>query len=136
MAGRCQAAGMTLRIVGAGIGRTGTNSLKVALERLLGEMEVVPSGLEQWHGMGQLMMTRFAPGYPDEGACKAAYEQHNAEVRAAVPADRLIDWQPSDGWGPLCGALDVPVPDEPFPRTNSMNEFRARFGREPIPDLA
>ena len=28
---------MTLRVVGAGLGRTGTHSLKVALERLLGE---------------------------------------------------------------------------------------------------
>ena len=27
---------MALRVVGAGLGRTGTNSLKVALERLLG----------------------------------------------------------------------------------------------------
>lgn len=27
---------MTLQVIGAGLGRTGTNSLKVALERLLG----------------------------------------------------------------------------------------------------
>jgi hypothetical protein len=38
---------MTLKVVGAGLGRTGTNSLKVALERLLGEpcyhmLEVIP----------------------------------------------------------------------------------------------
>lgn len=25
-------------------------------------------------------------------------------------------------------ALDVPVPSEPFPRTNTSGEFRARFG--------
>jgi hypothetical protein len=27
---------MSLRVIGAGLGRTGTNSLKLALERLLG----------------------------------------------------------------------------------------------------
>ena len=28
-----------------------------------------------------------------------------------------------DGWYPLCTFLDVPVPDEPFPRVNSTAEF-------------
>jgi hypothetical protein len=46
---------MALRVVGAGLGRTGTNSLKVALERLLGgrcyhmvELIERPSDTEYW----------------------------------------------------------------------------------------
>jgi hypothetical protein len=46
---------MMLRVVGAGLGRTGTNSLKVALERLLGgrcyhmfELIERPGDTEQW----------------------------------------------------------------------------------------
>lgn len=46
---------MTLRVVGAGLGRTGTNSLKVALERLLGgrcyhmvELIERPGDTEYW----------------------------------------------------------------------------------------
>src|SRR5579883_1954803 len=34
--GRWEANGMNLRLVGAGLGRTGTHSLKIALEQLLG----------------------------------------------------------------------------------------------------
>ena len=39
-----------------------------------------------------------------------------------------IDWQPGDGWEPICAALDVPVPAEPFPHTNTTAEFRAMRG--------
>ncbi|WP_367118913.1 sulfotransferase [Mesorhizobium sp.] len=31
--------------------------------------------------------------------------------------------------GPLCAFLGVQLPSEPFPRTNSTAEFRARMGR-------
>ena len=33
-----------------------------------------------------------------------------------VPADRLLVWEVKEGWGPLCKFLDLPVPQEPFPR--------------------
>jgi hypothetical protein len=56
----------------------------------------------------------------------AAYERHNAEVRATVDAGRLIEWQPGDGWKPLCDALGVDVPDEQFPHANSTAEFLSR----------
>lgn len=52
------------------------------------------------------------------------FEDHNAQVRKAIPKDRLIDWQIGDDWAPLCEALQVPVPNKPFPRTNSTAEFR------------
>ena len=63
---------------------------------------------------------------------KRAYEAHNADVRASVPPDRLIDWQPGDGWGPICEKLGLPVPSEPFPHVNSTDEFRAMVGMEPL----
>lgn len=201
-----------LRVVGAGLGRTGTNSLKTALEQLLGgpcyhmaEVFERPDDVPVWHaairgqppdwhafpsgyratvdwpacafwrelaeanpgaivllsvresaevwwksfaatiaaGMAkpvpadrpdwavrrkmvvEMLDVTFASGWRERDAAIAAYEAHNAAVRAAVPAERLVEWQPSDGWGPLCAALDVPVPAEPFPRSNSTEEFRA-----------
>jgi hypothetical protein len=48
----------------------------------------------------------------------------NDEVRATVPADRLLAWYPSDGWEPLCEFLEVDVPSEPVPRTNDTSSFR------------
>jgi hypothetical protein len=78
----------------------------------------------------RLLQTCFTPDLDDEAAAKAAYEAHNAAVRAEVPAERLIDWQPGDGWEPICAALDLPVPSEPFPHVNSTEEFRAMFGMD------
>lgn len=201
-----------MRIVGAGLGRTGTHSLKLALEQLLGQpcyhMSEVFQHLDHiptWHaairgedvdfepvlgsyaaivdfpGAGvwrQLhaaypdapvllstrrdaatwlksaratimgsgpenaleddpnlpgfvpmirdMFDRFEPNWRDDDAAIAAYERHNAEVRQDVPSAQLIDWQPGDGWEPLCSALGVAVPAEPFPHTNTTEEFLFR----------
>jgi Sulfotransferase domain len=195
---------MTLRVVGAGLGRTGTLSLKLALERLLGApcyhmMEVFANPEHvalwtaaargepvDWHALfrgyaaavdwpvaafwpevsavfpdatilhslrdaqswwrsasttifpatrdaegewramvDELSGRHFTPHLDDEAACIAAFERHNAEVRARAPAGRLLAWRASDGWEPLCAALGLEVPDEPFPRANSGDEFRA-----------
>jgi hypothetical protein len=70
----------------------------------------------------------FTPDYLDEVAAKAAYERHNADVRASAPKDRLVEWQLGDGWEPLCAPLGLPVPDEPFPHANTTEEFRGRAG--------
>lgn len=64
----------------------------------------------------------------DRETVKAAYDTHNATVRSEIPTERLFEYQPGDGWGPLCAALDLPVPDEPFPHTNTREEFRERAG--------
>jgi hypothetical protein len=53
----------------------------------------------------------------------ATFERHNAEVVASIPADRLLVFEAAQGWQPLCDFLGVPVPDAPFPRTNSREEF-------------
>jgi Sulfotransferase domain len=206
---------MALRVVGAGLGRTGTNSLKVALEQLLGGpcyhmfelarrdadtpawRAAVRGKAVDWHALlgeyvatvdwpacafwselweanpeaivllstrdsaqtwwesmertivptisGELapdepatarrramvvemMGERFTPDWSDRDAAISAYERHNEQVRQAVPAERLIDWRPSDGWEPICAALQLPVPPTSFPRENTTADFRARLG--------
>ncbi len=194
---------MSLRVVGAGLGRTGTLSLKLALERLLGapcyhmvavfehpehipvwhaaargepvdwralfagyaaavdwpvgsfwpevtaefpdalillstrsaeswwqsaSQTIFPASAEAagtpWHAMWmELAQSRFTTRLDDRVAAIAAYERHNADVRARAPQQRLVEWTAKDGWGPLCRALGVPVPDEPFPHANSTEEF-------------
>ncbi len=69
----------------------------------------------------------------DAGAAMAGYERWLATVRAGVPADRLVEWEPEDGWDPLCRALGVPVPDRAFPHENSTADFLARSGTLPRP---
>ena len=203
---------MTLKVIGAGVGRTGTHSLQLALQQLLGGpcyhmIEVIAdpdvkvrqwmdamdgnpdwddtmkgyvasvdwpaaafwreladkypdapvllstrASTEQWfksfsstilqvmlrdapNGDSpmplRLMDERFTPDWRDPDACKAAYDKHNAEVRATIPSDRLIDWQPGDGWEPICAKLGVSVPSDPFPHANTTDDFRTMLGLGP-----
>jgi hypothetical protein len=205
-----------LRVVGAGVGRTGTHSLKLALEQLLGApchhmIEVLGSPDEQvpgwiaafegrpvdwsallgrfgaivdwpgaafwrelrtayptalvllsvrdpeswyrsasntifqsfnhlppemtpWMNAVRLgLADRFCDRFEDPEAMMDAFERHNADVRGGVPAGQLLEWRLGDGWAPICARLGVPVPDEPFPVTNTTDEFRAMVGMPPLP---
>lgn len=206
---------MSLKVVGAGVGRTGTASLKQALEQLLGGrchhmIEIIgdpaqasgwtdaiegrdvdwpalmsdysaqvdwpgasfwrelsaanpdalvllstrdpeawyrsasstilqpiaaaPPGLERWFGetMPKLFADRFCNDRENPTAMMDAFERHNAEVRAGVPAERLLEWRVTDGWEPICEGLGLAVPQEPFPATNSTAETRALLGMAPL----
>jgi hypothetical protein len=198
----------TLRVVGAGLPRTGTQSLQLALEELLGgrcyhmreipghpfdlgegwnraltgdtgDLETLLDGYvasvdwpasmfwralseanpgallllsvrdtpETWwqsmnrtilpiarralepgwsEGNGLLdLLERFAgtKKWDDPATLTAAYERHNTEVRKSAPPGRLLVWRASEGWEPICRALGLPVPEEPFPWTNRREEW-------------
>ncbi|MCA8967284.1 MAG: sulfotransferase family protein [Planctomycetes bacterium] len=200
---------MTLRVIGAGVGRTGTTSLKAALETLLGgrcyhmfEIRDRPDDVPVWHRALQgempdwasflgefsaavdwpasafwpelaaafpaavvvlssrdaeawwrsasktiipasfnapagpwremvfeMFARRFTPAIDDHDAAIAAFEAHNARVRASGLGPRLIEWNAADGWAPLCAALGLAVPDTPFPHDNTTAEFLERVPR-------
>lgn len=61
-----------------------------------------------WNGV-------FGGRFTDPHHAMDVYRAHLREVRATIPADRLIEVDPARGWPPLCEQLGVPVPDEPFP---------------------
>jgi hypothetical protein len=58
------------------------------------------------------------------------YNRHNETVQRVIPAERLLVYDLSEGWDPLCSFLGVPVPDEPMPNTNSTEDFKQRLGVE------
>jgi hypothetical protein len=60
----------------------------------------------------------------------ATFERHTAEVRASVPAERLLVYEVGQGWEPLCAFLDLPVPDQPFPWVNDAASFIERAGMD------
>lgn len=65
-------------------------------------------------------------GRPDDRAhAISVYEKNNADVQRAFPKDRLLVYELGAGWAPLCRFLGAPVPDLPFPQTNSADEFPA-----------
>jgi Sulfotransferase domain len=72
----------------------------------------------------------------DETTALACYRRRIAEVTAKVAPGRLLVFDVAEGWAPLCGFLGLPTPDEPFPRTNSTEEFwdPSLPGRPPRPD--
>jgi hypothetical protein len=55
------------------------------------------------------------------------FNTHEADVQRQLPADRLLIFKPSDGWEPLCAFLGQPVPDTPFPRSNTRDAFFAHL---------
>lgn len=199
---------MALRVVGAGLPRTATSSLSMALERLLGGpvyhmstipghpfdlgpgwnralagkvpdweslfdgyvaavdwpasmfwrelSEVYPDALvllslrdsaERWWqsanatilpvarmalapgwdgGEGLLDLLRRFTGseaWDDPATLMAAYDRHNDQVRQQVTPDRLLAWRAEEGWEPLCRALGVLIPAEPFPWTNRREDW-------------
>lgn len=199
---------MTLQIIGAGLPRTGTSSLTIALGQLLGgrsyHMSVIPGhpfdlgggwnqalagGTPDWdqlfagysaavdwpasifwrelseaypaalvllslrdsaeiwwqsinstilpvarlalapdwnEGRGLLdLLERFTGSkqWDDPALLMAAYKRYNAAVQQSIPPHRLLAWRASEGWAPLCRALGVPVPTEPFPWTNRREHW-------------
>ena len=205
---------MELKVVGAGVGRTGTHSLKLALEHLLdapchhmleilGDPDQIPAWIdaiegrpvdwsqalarygaivdwpgasfwrelsltnpgalvllsvrdpEEWYrsasntiflsfdnmppelapwmdAVRTLLRDRFSDRFDDPEVMMDAYNRHNDAVRAEVPASRLLEWSFDDGWDPICERLGLPVPTEPFPVTNSTDEFREMVGIPPL----
>jgi hypothetical protein len=59
----------------------------------------------------------------DETTALACYRRRTAEVTAEIAPARLLVYDVAEGWAPLCDFLGRPVPNMPFPRTNSVEEF-------------
>lgn len=201
---------MDLKVIGAGFGRTGTRSLKLALDRLgfgpcyhMAEIFLHPEHANAWMSLArgesrdfdavlgnyrsavdwpvvnfyraladanpsakvvlterdaeswyesmratifgrmtldvtgveypdQLRMAQFVVGEKtfagrfDKDHAIAVYERHNEDVRRAIVPERLLVFSGAMDWTPLCEFLGVGVPDEPYPKTNTSEEFRGR----------
>jgi len=91
---------------------------------LLAGRDQAPEDKRDWLNMANEVIEKT--GFPaglDRNGLMDAFTAHCDAVRATIPADQLLEFEVKDGWKPLCDFLDVPVPDEPFPRTNHREEF-------------
>ncbi len=54
--------------------------------------------------------------------------------RSAKASRPIACWNgpPVDGWDPICDRLGLEVPTEPFPVTNTTDEFRQMVGMPAI----
>jgi hypothetical protein len=66
------------------------------------------------------------PNGHEPSAMIDAFIAHNEEVQRIVPAERLLVWEVTDGWEPLCEFLGVGVPAEPLPHANDRATFLER----------
>ena len=96
--------------------------------------EDAPDTLRDFHEMVcTLIFERTFQGrLADRAHAKRVFEEHNRAVIEAVPASRLLVYQPGDGWEPICRFLDVPVPQQEFPRLNDTGWYRAHTGLPPM----
>ena len=62
----------------------------------------------------------------DQGrsAAKKFYKEWIEEVKRTVPKERLLIYNVDEGWGPLCGFLDVPIPNSAFPYIDDTVEMQ------------
>lgn len=69
----------------------------------------------------------FGGRLDDREHAKAVYRAHIAEVRETIAPERLLTFDVAEGWAPLCEFLEAPVPADPFPRTNTTEQFQERY---------
>lgn len=74
----------------------------------------------------QMLLADFAGRLDDRAFMTDYFRHHTEEVRRTIPSERLLIYHAGDGWGPLCAFLGTPVPDAPYPRVNSRDEFASR----------
>ena len=76
---------------------------------------------------GRLIELEFGKDFKNKDAVIAHFNQHNEEVLQTIPKEKLLIFNPKDGWEPLCRFLDLPVPQMPFPQSNKRDEFIYRI---------
>jgi hypothetical protein len=76
--------------------------------------------------MGQALIAEqvFDDRLTDRAHATRVFRDHIASVQAEIAPERLLTFDFRDGWEPLCGFIGVPVPDTPYPQTNSSKAFR------------
>ena len=67
----------------------------------------------------------FDNRFDDKAHAIEVFKRHNQAVRDAIDPARLLVFDVREGWAPLCRFLEVPIPDEPFPRLNDTATTQA-----------
>jgi hypothetical protein len=93
------------------------------------EPEGLPPAFREQLAMARKLILRgvFEDRFEDRAWAIAVYEAHNARVRREIPAERLLVYEPGQGWEPLCKFLGVPIPATAYPKVNTTEDFLARL---------
>ena len=86
----------------------------------------------KWRGYRKMMIEMWdaAGVFTPDGAVHSSLtdvvERHIEAVTQAVPAQRLLVWDVTEGWDPLCAFLGVDVPAASLPKLNDGATFFER----------
>jgi len=72
---------------------------------------------------GMLIKKEFGDDVKNKAYVIQKFNERTEEVLATVPKERLLVFKAQDGWEPLCKFLNVPVPNTPYPKSNTKEEF-------------
>lgn len=72
-----------------------------------------------------ILTETFDNRFEDKAHAIEVFNRHTQEVRDAIDPARLLVFDVREGWAPLCRFLEVPIPDEPFPRMNDTATTQA-----------
>jgi hypothetical protein len=99
-------------------------SFGATIYTVLQGVDKAPPDKRDWLDMVVKVVARagFPMGLDRDGLIKG-FLAHEAAVKQAIPASRLLVFDVKQGWAPLCAFLGKPVPAEPFPRTNDREQF-------------
>ncbi|CAK9026558.1 unnamed protein product [Durusdinium trenchii] len=64
-----------------------------------------------------------ADSHDAKAECLANYEKHFQTLKQVIPKDRLLVFNMTDGWAPLCKFLQKPIPPLPFPHDDGVGEW-------------
>ncbi|KAJ0295817.1 hypothetical protein COL5a_009108 [Colletotrichum fioriniae] len=84
-----------------------------------------------WWPFLRLIMDTAYGGWAEAVPGRRPYDEHHARVEAITreaPERLLVFSGPKDGWVPLCDFLGLPVPETPYPWTNSGADFFEKQG--------
>jgi hypothetical protein len=66
--------------------------------------------------------------FGDKAFAEKVFNKHIEDVKTYVPAEKLLIYDVSEGWGPLCEFLGVTEPNEPLPHLNKKENFKEMLG--------
>ena len=76
-------------------------------------------------------LSRSMFGSIESGKAESAdfVKKWERQVENLIPKDQLLVFEVKQGWGPLCNFLNLPVPDQPFPRANDRAEMNKNINK-------
>ena len=82
-----------------------------------------------WWDYKQVMLKGW--GGNDFGAVNMGktFLEHGELVKRVVPKERLLVFEVTEGWGPLCGFLGMERPVGEFPHVNDSEAYLRSFGQ-------